>query len=75
MLGRMAMQNIWLFRHVDEAFFNTPGPHLTRRQVVERYCDYVEKLCATHRRRFSSLVLSEVETDERRRVQTAHHIV
>ena len=50
MLGRMAMQNIWLFRHVDEAFFNTPGPHLTRRQVVERYCDYVEKLCATHRR-------------------------
>lgn len=49
MIGRMAMQSPWLFRHCDEAFYGCEGPRLTRRQVVEKYCDYVEKLQKTHR--------------------------
>ena len=49
MIGRMAMQNPWLLRHVDELFYNSPGPHLSRRQVIERYVDYVEQMEKKHR--------------------------
>ena len=48
MIGRMAMQNPWLFRHDDEYFNKTPGPHLSRRQVIERYVDYVEQMEKKH---------------------------
>ena len=52
MIGRMAMQSPWMFRHVDEIFYGCKGPGLSRRQIVERYCDYVEKLQETHRMLF-----------------------
>ena len=42
MIGRMAAQNPWLFRHADECFYRINGPHLTRRQIVMNYVDYVE---------------------------------
>ncbi len=48
MIGRMAMQNSWLFRHADELFYHRSGPHLTRRQVVENYINYVERMQKTH---------------------------
>lgn len=48
MIGRMAMQNPWLLRHVDEFFYNSPGPNLSRRQVIERYVDYVERMEKKH---------------------------
>ena len=48
MIGRMAMQNSWLFRHADELFYHRSGPHLTRSQVVENYINYVERMQKTH---------------------------
>lgn len=49
MIGRAVMQNPWMFRHADECFYQTPGPHLTRRQIVMNYIDYVEQFLETHR--------------------------
>lgn len=49
MIGRMAAQNPWLFRHADECFYQIDGPHLTRRQIVMNYVDYVESFQNSHR--------------------------
>ena len=46
----MVMQHPWLFRHADELFYHSTGPHLTRREILNRYIDYVEKLEEKHRR-------------------------
>ena len=54
MIGRMAAQNPWLFRHADECFYQIDGPHLTRRQIVMNYIDYVESFQKSHRSFISS---------------------
>ena len=54
MIGRMAAQNPWLFRHADECFYQINGPHLTRRQIVMNYIDYVESFQKSHRSFISS---------------------
>ena len=54
MIGRMAAQNPWLFRHADECFYQINGPHLTRRQIVMNYVDYVESFQKSHRSFISS---------------------
>ena len=70
------MQSPWMFRHVDEIFYGCKGPGLSRRQIVERYCDYVEKLQETHRMVFSeSFQCRKVETEERCDISTALHVI
>ena len=54
MIGRMAAQNPWLFRHADDCFYQINGPHLTRRQIVMNYIDYVESFQKSHRSFISS---------------------
>ena len=54
MIGRMAAQNPWLFRHADECFYQINGPHLTRRKIVMNYIDYVESFHKSHRSFISS---------------------
>ena len=49
MIGRMVMKNPYLLRHIDKCFYGVPDPGLSRRQIVERYVDYVEHFLATHR--------------------------
>lgn len=49
MIGRMVMQNPFVLRHIDEAFYHTPSPRLSRRQIVEDYVNYVEQFLETHR--------------------------
>ena len=50
MIGRSVMQNPWLFRHADELFYHSTGPNLTRREILNRYIDYVERLEEKHSR-------------------------
>lgn len=49
MIGRMVMKNPYLLRHIDKCFYGVPDPGLSRRQIVEKYVDYVEHFLATHR--------------------------
>lgn len=44
----MVMQHPWLFRHADEQFYKSKGPALSRREVINRYIAYVEKLEDSH---------------------------
>ncbi|KAM7454649.1 hypothetical protein BLSTO_04594 [Blastocystis sp. subtype 1] len=48
MIGRMVMKNPYLLRHIDKCFYGVPDPGLSRRQIVEKYVDYVEHFLATH---------------------------
>ena len=49
MIGRMVMRNPYLLRHIDKCFYGVPDPGLSRRQIVEKYVDYVDHFLATHR--------------------------
>ena len=50
MIGRLVMQQPWLFRHTDERFFHRTSPRLSRRQIVEKYVSYVERMEKEHGR-------------------------
>ena len=56
MVGRMVMQHPWLFRHADDQFYKSAGPGLSRREVINRYIDYVEKLEVSHGMSFIGLL-------------------
>lgn len=43
------MQHPWLCRHIDDCFYDASGPHLTRREIVMKYVNYVEQFTSTHR--------------------------
>lgn len=43
MLGRIATKDPWLLTQVDARFFGKANPCLSRREVLEKYCDYVDK--------------------------------
>ncbi len=42
MIGRQAYANPAMFATADSEFFGTNDPGLTRREVLDRYCDYCE---------------------------------
>ena len=42
MIGRQAYANPVMFATADSEFFGTSDPGLTRREVLDRYCDYCE---------------------------------
>ena len=43
MLGRVAMDDAYLFSMIDREIFDKKTPQPSRREVVERYIPYVEK--------------------------------
>jgi tRNA-dihydrouridine synthase A len=44
MLGRAAMDNPCMFWDVDRYFYQQPNPALTRRDVLDQYCAYLERI-------------------------------
>jgi len=44
MIGRAAYNNPFLLATVDSTYYHQPDPCLTRRQVVERYLDYCDRI-------------------------------
>eukprot|EP00301_Raphidiophrys_heterophryoidea_P000273 c10133_g1_i2.p1 GENE.c10133_g1_i2~~c10133_g1_i2.p1 ORF type:complete len:434 (-),score=74.54 c10133_g1_i2:238-1455(-) len=48
MYGRAAWHDPWMFRHTDSQFFKSNDPGFTRREIVEKYLDYVDSLPEPH---------------------------
>jgi len=56
MIGRAAYHHPWQFRNADSLFFGAGRDGgRTRREVVERYLDYAEKMILLHKVRPVSL--------------------
>ena len=49
MIGRAAYNNPWQFRYVDSMFYGKNNPQKTRREVIEEYLDYAEKIIESQR--------------------------
>ncbi len=49
MLGRVVSRNPWLLSEVDSRFFGVRNRCLARREVIYRYCDYVDAMLQERR--------------------------
>jgi len=59
MIGRAAYHHPWLFRNADTLFFGAGRDGgRSRREVVERYLDYAEKMVLLHKVRILPPFLS-----------------
>lgn len=43
MIGRAAYENPWLFRKADKLIFGKSNCHLSRKEIIYKYCDYCDK--------------------------------
>lgn len=43
MIGRVANENPWIIGDVDRIFYGVPNPGLSRKEVVLKYAEYIDK--------------------------------
>ncbi len=44
MIGRAAYDNPWMFGNVDKKYFNKKNPGLSRKEIIYKYSEYLEKV-------------------------------
>lgn len=47
MIGRAAYNNVWMLADTDRRIFGVPNPGFSRREVIEKYLEYVERVQST----------------------------
>jgi len=43
MVGRVANENPWILGAIDKKFYGVPNPGLSRKEVILRYAEYLDK--------------------------------